>query len=711
MVRKSKPVKPNDDVQDDSGNLPRQDMQAIGETEHVEHNKAGADTGDAAEHEHHGITEEKPSEQSHGTLQTVIDPNTEAPPALALATDVETNGAASSALQQQQPENKRALSPRSSAEEAPAKKATKVNSTSAGEPESSTGHIEHESDNDMSKQLADLIKKRDFDAADALQKKIESQAANAKPTATAPGPLAVEPPSLDDITQAKIAELVAKKDYAGAHVLQTAAAAKLITVESLQKELESFKTEYENKIEGFIKKNEFAAAAGLQKNMQALESAMQTMFTNDNVDGAQNLLSEAMQSSWGKSSLAKTTVASQNPYTTPQVQARCAAVSARSAATTARTLLEDTRIQHEATLQQLVTSKNYQGAADYQKQMKEQMNELAAECRRKMEDANTAEASAKSLGVTLETDATKDPKDTQVRGSKPIASPTVISTCAQLFATDTPIMDRINIECAQVLAVGKVCSIQNKGKFKNATKGKSKGVTKGKQPTAKGKGKIKGNANGASTELQEAVAIYIGQEGYIVCIMTFGPEVKCLSPGCEHLETRTGCFVDLYNLKARLGQKGVLYFDDQSRLSECKQDHGTPLFEYDLSEPYQNMATSEFVKGLQVGDFVGIVLRITYLDEGETSNTSEPFLCIYGTDMDGITVGPIRLWRWTAADCGMQIGGTYVLRGLRVVKETVWSDEKWGYVPREDGAMTLEHNFRLAVEDVSSVEHITAFFD
>ena len=664
-----------------------------------------------AEHEHHGITEEKPSEQSNGTPQTVIAPNTEAPPALALAADVETNGAASSALQQQQPENKRALSPRSSDEEAPAKKATKVNSASAGKLESCAGHIEHESGNDMTKQMADLIEKRDFEAAVALQKKIESQAANAKPTATAHGPLADEPPSLDDITQAKIAELVAKKDYAGAHALQTAAAAKLITVESLQKELESFKTEYENKLEGFVKKNDFGAAADLQKNMKALDSAMQTMFTNDNVDGAQNLLSEAMQSSWGKSSLAKTTVASQNPYTTPQVQARSAAVSARSAVTTAHTLLEDTRIQHEATLKQLVTSKNYQGAADYEKQMKEQMNELAAECRRKMEDAKAAEALAKSLGVTLETDATKDPKDTQVRGSKPIASPTVISTCAQLFATDTPIMDRINIERAQVLAVGKVCSIQNKGKFKNATKGKSKGVTKGKQPTAKGKGKSKGNANGAGTELQEAVAIYIGQEGYIVCIMTFGPEVKCLSPGGAHLETLTGCFVDLYNLKARLGQKGVLYFDDQSRLSECKQDHGTPLFEYDLSEPYQNMATLEFVKSLQVGDFVGIVLRITYLEEGETSNTAEPFLCIYGIDMDGITVGPIRLWRWTAADCGMQVGSTCVLRGLRVVKESIWSDEKWAYVPREDGAMTLEHNFRIAVEDVSSVEHITAFYE
>jgi hypothetical protein len=123
------------------------------------------------------------------------------------------------------------------------------------------------------------------------------------------------------------------------------------------------------------------------------------------------------------------------------------------------------------------------------------------------------------------------------------------------------------------------------------------------------------------------------------------------------------------------------------------------------------MATLEFVKGLQIGDFVGIVLRITYLDEGETSTTSEAFLTIYGIDMNGITVGPIRLWRWTAADCGMQIGGTYVIRGLRVVKETIWSDEKWGYVPREDGVMTLEHNFRLAVEDVSSVEHITAFFE
>ena len=185
MARKSKPVKPNDDVQDDSGNLPRQDMQAVGTTEDVEHNKAGADTGDAAEHEHHGITEKKSSDQSHGTQQTVIAPNTEAPPALTLAADVETNGAASSALQEQQPNSKRALSPKPSDEEAPAKKATKLENASAGNPDSCAGHIEHESDNDMTKQMADLIEKRDFDAAIALQQKIKSQAANLKPTATA----------------------------------------------------------------------------------------------------------------------------------------------------------------------------------------------------------------------------------------------------------------------------------------------------------------------------------------------------------------------------------------------------------------------------------------------------------------------------------------------------------------------------------------------
>jgi len=268
-------------------------------------------------------------------------------------------------------------------------------------------------------------------------------------------------------------------------------------------------------------------------------------------------------------------------------------------------------------------------------------------------------------------------------------------------------MDRVNIEHAQVLAVGKVCSVPNKGKNKNANKGKNKGSIKGKQLTAKGKGKIKGNVNADGAERQDAVAIYIGQAGYIVCVLAFGSDVNCL----PMLETLTGCVVDLHNAKPRAGQKGVLYYDEQSRLVECKQEHGTPMFEYHVSEVSQDMASLEFVKSMQVGDFVAMVLRINQLEEGETSNTGEPFLCIYGMDMHTITVGPIRLWRWTLADSGMQIGGTYVLRGLRVVKETSWSDDKWAYAPREDGAMTVECNFRTAVEDVSTVEDMMSLFE
>ena len=710
VLSSSKSGKPNDgDDRDDSANLTRPDMEAVGETEHVEHKKEGEDSGDLGQHDQHKITEEKPNGQSNEALQTVIASNTEAPPSSSLGEDVETNGAASNAYNEQQPKSKRSLSPKSSIHEEPSKKAPKVNTCVYRE-----SMIDQGSDNDMFKQMADLLEKRDYIEAAVLQKKIDIQAANVKPTATVLVPLVDEEKPVGEDTEAKLKELLANRDFVGAAKLKAAAkladATTSITVDLIKKQLESLKTECEAKIQGHVQKQEYEAAGDLDKNVITLESAMLTMFTNDNLDGARILLSEAMQTSWGKSLLARTDVlknlgqiVAKSDDTTEQIQARLSAYSARFACTTAFTLLEDKRSKHEAVIQQFVANREFQALADYDKEM----TEMEAEHLCKIEVAEKAEFLAKSLGVSVETDASGTSKETQVRVAKPNDTSKVISTCAHLFSTNVPIMERINIEHAQVLSVGKVCSVPNKGKNKNAIKGKNKGSIKGKQLTAKGKGKIKGNVNADGAERQDAVAIYIGQAGYIVCVLTFGSDVNCL----PKLETLTGCVVDLDNVRAKVGQKGVLYCDEQSRLSECIQEHGNPMFEYHVSEVSQDMASFEFVKSMQVGDFVAMVLRINHLEEGETSNTGEPYLCIYGLDMHGITVGPIRLWRWTAADGGMQIGSTYVLRGLRVVKETSWSDDKWAYAPRDDGAMTVECNFRTAVEDVSTVDDIMALFE
>ena len=73
VLSSSKSGKPNDgDDRDDSANLTRPDMEAVGETEHVEHNKEGEDSGGLGQHEQHKITEEKPNGQSNEALQTVI---------------------------------------------------------------------------------------------------------------------------------------------------------------------------------------------------------------------------------------------------------------------------------------------------------------------------------------------------------------------------------------------------------------------------------------------------------------------------------------------------------------------------------------------------------------------------------------------------------------------------------------------------------------
>ena len=80
---------------------------------------------------------------------------------------------------------------------------------------------------------------------------------------------------------------------------------------------------------------------------------------------------------------------------------------------------------------------------------------------------------------------------------------------------------------------------------------------------------------------------------------------------------------------------------------------------------------------------------------------------VYGSDMEGKPVGPLRLWRFEEGD--MHPRATYIFRGLKVVAETMWSNDDYRYIPRPDKTQTVECTSRTAVEDVSHVPAITEY--
>jgi hypothetical protein len=76
--------------------------------------------------------------------------------------------------------------------------------------------------------------------------------------------------------------------------------------------------------------------------------------------------------------------------------------------------------------------------------------------------------------------------------------------------------------------------------------------------------------------------------------------------------------------------------------------------------------------------------------------------------MDGAATGPLRFWRYEVGD--IIEGKIYLIRGLKVLDETYWSDDVGRYVPKEDGTKTVEVNFRTALEDITDVKEIAQYF-
>ena len=76
--------------------------------------------------------------------------------------------------------------------------------------------------------------------------------------------------------------------------------------------------------------------------------------------------------------------------------------------------------------------------------------------------------------------------------------------------------------------------------------------------------------------------------------------------------------------------------------------------------------------------------------------------------MNGAATGALRFWRYVDGD--IIEGRIYIVRGLKIVDETYWSDDAWKYVPKEDGTKTVEITFRTALEEVTDVVALARYF-
>ena len=66
------------------------------------------------------------------------------------------------------------------------------------------------------------------------------------------------------------------------------------------------------------------------------------------------------------------------------------------------------------------------------------------------------------------------------------------------------------------------------------------------------------------------------------------------------------------------------------------------------------------------------------------------------------------MWRFKEGE--LLTNRIYILRGMRVAKETDWSAWTETYVPFDDDRQKIECSFRTAVEDVTDVQSIKDHF-
>jgi len=260
-----------------------------------------------------------------------------------------------------------------------------------------------------------------------------------------------------------------------------------------------------------------------------------------------------------------------------------------------------------------------------------------------------------------------------------------VSRLVSAWKTHALLPDTMTIDDARLLSVSKL----------TLTKGKGKGKGKGKT----GKFKSKRESVASSSERESCRAIYVADNtGATVCCLAFGAAAEAVPLAA------IGHPVQLASFKTRPGQKNTLYMNENSRVVQKLEVSDGPLT-LDNFYRMETLATVYWVhEHCEVGDYVDLFLRVQHVEPRETMTAGEPYVQIYGTDSDGASVGPLRLWRFSDQD--VRADTSVVIRGLKIAHQTAWDEETYTYASQKDKPLVMECSYRTSVEDVSHLARL-----
>ena len=124
----------------------------------------------------------------------------------------------------------------------------------------------------------------------------------------------------------------------------------------------------------------------------------------------------------------------------------------------------------------------------------------------------------------------------------------------------------------------------------------------------------------------------------IVCVIANSESVLNRVPGPE----RVGALYDVTELVPRPGQRGMLYWSEQTqvrfRLSAAQYSHMAFLDSYD---------TYAAIQLASLNAYLSPIVKVVSVETKWTSTAKpDPYLEIYASDRDGQYLGPMRLWRF-----------------------------------------------------------------
>ena len=208
----------------------------------------------------------------------------------------------------------------------------------------------------------------------------------------------------------------------------------------------------------------------------------------------------------------------------------------------------------------------------------------------------------------------------------------------------------------------------------------------------------------SSCDREDVRVMYVGQNGYVICIAAFGADAQNVS------DTIPAGLVDVVGVHPRAGQNGILYWDKNTQVVKRLQTHdaGALVFPYDVSAVNDDLATRQYVQQCVLGHFAALVFYVQSVEDKVTDSNGDPYALVHGIDMDGVATGALFFWRWEPGE--IETGYIYIARVLKVAPETYWNNDQWKYTPRDDNSKTLQCCWRTALEDVTEVLDIAQYF-